>query len=68
VKPLPEGQYIKHFQYGLGVVLESDEDRTSIDFNEHGTKVFVTSILSVEPADGAPPPRKRARRAKKKIK
>lgn len=54
MKALPEGQYIKHFQYGLGVVLESDEDRTSIDFNEHGTKVFVTSILSVEPADGAP--------------
>jgi hypothetical protein len=67
VKPLPEGQYIKHFQYGLGVVLESDEDRTSIDFNEHGTKVFVTSILAVEPADGAPPPRKRVKRAKKKV-
>jgi hypothetical protein len=66
VKPLPEGQYIKHAQYGLGVILESDEDRTSIEFDEHGTKVFVTNILVVEPADGAPPPRKRAKRAKKK--
>ncbi len=65
MKPLPEGQYIKHFQYGLGVVSESDEDRTSIDFDLHGLKTFVTSILVVEPADGVPPKRKRAKRAKK---
>jgi hypothetical protein len=65
VKPLPEGQYIKHFQYGLGVVSDSDEDRTSIDFDLHGPKTFVTSILVVEPAEGVPPKRKRAKRAKK---
>jgi hypothetical protein len=68
LKPLPEGQYIKHFQYGLGVVIESDEERTSIDFNDHGSKVFVTSIMVVEPAEGEPPKRKRAKRAKKPAK
>jgi hypothetical protein len=68
LKPLPEGQYIKHSQYGLGVVIESDEERTSIDFNDHGPKLFVTSIMVVEFAEGEPPKRKRAKRAKKPAK
>jgi hypothetical protein len=65
LKPLPEGQYIKHFQYGLGVVTESDEERTSIEFDQHGPKIFVTSIMVVELAEGTPPKRRRAKRAKK---
>jgi len=65
LKALPEGQYIKHFQYGLGVVTESDNDRTSIDFDLHGPKRFVTSIMVVEQAEGTPPKRKRAKRVKK---
>jgi hypothetical protein len=65
MKALAEGQYIKHFQYGLGVVVESDEERTSIDFDLHGPKKFVTGLMVVEPAEGTPPKRKRARRPKK---
>ena len=65
MKALAEGQYIKHFQYGLGVVTESDSERTSIDFDLHGPKKFVTSIMVVEMAEGTPPKRKRAKRAKK---
>ena len=67
MKALPEGQYIKHFQYGLGVITESDNDRTSIDFDLHGMKKFVTSIMVVEIAEGTPPKRKRAKRAKKTV-
>ncbi|MGA7918762.1 MAG: hypothetical protein WCA38_03750 [Candidatus Acidiferrales bacterium] len=67
MKALPEGQYIKHFQYGLGVITESDNDRTSIDFDLHGIKKFVTSIMVVEPAEGTPPKRKRAKRTKKAV-
>jgi len=67
LKSLPEGQYIKHFQYGLGVITESDNDRTSIDFDLHGMKKFVTSIMVVEPAEGTPPKRKRAKRVKKTV-
>ena len=67
MKALPEGQYIKHFQYGLGVITESDNDRTSIDFDLHGMKKFVTSIMVVELAEGTPPKRKRAKRAKKAV-
>jgi hypothetical protein len=65
LKALQEGAYIKHFQYGLGVVTESDNERTSIEFDLHGPKKFVTSIMVVEAAEGTPPKRARAKRKKK---
>jgi hypothetical protein len=65
LKALEEGAYIKHFQYGLGVVTESNSDRTSIDFDLHGIKKFVTSIMVVDAAEGTPPKRRRAKKVKK---
>jgi hypothetical protein len=65
LKALAEGLYIKHSQYGLGVITDSDSERTSIDFDLHGLKKFVTSIMVVEPAEGTPPKRARAKRKKK---
>ncbi|MBZ5661852.1 MAG: hypothetical protein LAO08_15725 [Acidobacteriia bacterium] len=65
MKALAEGLYIKHFQYGLGVITDSDSERTSIDFDLHGMKKFVTSMMVVEPAEGTPPKRSRAKRKKK---
>jgi len=62
MKALQEGAYVKHFQYGLGVVTESDSQRTSIDFDLHGVKKFVTSIMVVEHAEGTPPRRPRRRK------
>jgi hypothetical protein len=61
---LSAGQYIKHFQYGCGVITESSPERTTIDFDAHGIKKFVTSLMVVEPADGVPPKRRRAKRVK----
>lgn len=61
---LEAGQYIKHFQYGCGVITESGSERTTIDFDAHGIKKFVTSLMVVEPADGVPPKRRRAKRVK----
>lgn len=63
MKGLAEGQYVRHFQYGCGVITETDADRTTIDFDQHGLKKFVTGIMVVEPAEGVPP--KRSRRRKK---
>ena len=60
----PAGQYIKHFQYGCGVITESKLDRTTIDFDAHGIKIFVTSLMVVEMAEGTPPKRRRAKRPK----
>lgn len=67
MKALQEGAYIKHFQYGLGVVTESDNERTLIEFDLHGPKKFVTSIMVVEAAEGTPPKRARAKRKKKVV-
>ena len=65
MKALEEGAYIKHFQYGLGIVTESNSDRTSIDFDLYGMKKFVTSIMVVDLAEGTPPKRRRAKKIKK---
>jgi hypothetical protein len=67
MKALREGAYIKHFQYGLGVVTDSNVEYTSIDFDVHGMKKFVTSIMIVEPAEGTPPKRSRTKRRKKSL-
>jgi hypothetical protein len=67
LKALPIGQYIKHFQYGCGVITDSNEERTSIDFDLHGPKKFVTHLMVVDPAEGTPPKRPRAKRKKKII-
>lgn len=67
MKVLAEGLYVKHFQYGCGVVTASNEERTSIDFDLHGLKKFVTSMMVVEPAEGTPPKRPGGRRRKKAV-
>jgi len=59
MRTLPQGQYIKHVQYGLGVVTQSDAERTSFDFHLHGPKKFATKLMVVELTDEAPPPKPR---------
>jgi hypothetical protein len=65
LKALAKDLYIKHFQYGCGVVTESDSEHTRIDFDLHGLKLFMTGLMVVEPAEGTPP--KRTRRRKKAV-
>lgn len=64
MKFFKESQYLKHPKYGLGVVTESNPDRTTIKFDVHGEKKFVTSMVTVELLDGAPPKPARTRRKK----
>ena len=45
---LSEGQYIRHGQYGMGVVTESNSERTTVQFADHGVRKFVTSIWTAE--------------------
>lgn len=61
MKALPEGQYIKHYRYGMGVVTESDDRQTSIDFDLHGLRRFVTTVMVVELSNVTPPTRERAK-------
>jgi hypothetical protein len=66
VQVLSNGQQIKHQQYGLGVVTESDVERTAIDFDDHGRKLFVTSLMSAELIGEAPANPTRAKRRSRK--
>ena len=62
---IPEGQFVRHAQYGLGVVMQSGVERTSIDFHLYGIKKFATGLMTVELTDEAPPPKPRPARRKK---
>ena len=64
MRTLGEGQQLKHDLYGLGVVTQSDNERTTIDFDDHGKKLFVTSMMTVELIGEAPavPPKRRRRK------
>ena len=65
MQSMQEGQTIKHDVYGLGIVTASDGDRTSVDFDDHGPKLFVTSIMVAELIGEAPatPPKTKRRKA-----
>lgn len=62
MQALSTGQQIKHQQYGLGVVAESDSERTLIEFDDHGRKLFVTSLMTAELIGEAPANPTRAKR------
>lgn len=56
---LKPGQYIRHAKYGCGTIVTRDEDRTTVDFDTAGVKMFVTGLAAFELAEGQAPPRKR---------
>jgi hypothetical protein len=63
VKAYKPSQYLKHAVFGFGTVTESDTERTTIDFEIHGKKKFVTNLLQVELLDSGPAkPVKRGRK------
>jgi hypothetical protein len=55
LKVLREGQCLRHELFGVGIALGSNEERTTIDFYEHGLKTFVTRMLDAELVADAPP-------------
>ena len=61
------GQYVRHAKYGCGTILTRDPDRTTVDFDTAGVKMFVTTMAAFEVAEGEQPKKKRSgsRRAAK---
>jgi hypothetical protein len=55
MKVLREGQCLRHDLYGIGIATGSNEERTTIDFYEHGRRTFVTHMLQAELVPEAPP-------------
>ncbi len=56
---LKAGQYIRHAKYGLGTIISRDENRTVVDFDTAGMKLFVTTMATFEVAEGQAPVRKK---------
>ena len=54
MKALRDGQCLRHERYGIGIATTSNDERTTIDFYEHGRKVFVTALLQAELVAEAP--------------
>ena len=61
---LSVSQRVQHEKYGLGVISETDAEYTVIEFDEHGRKKFLTSLVSLQSSDEPPPKRRRARKKK----
>ena len=49
MKQPAEGQWLSHERFGIGVATRTTETRTTIEFDEHGTKTFVTDMLQATP-------------------
>ena len=56
-----QGAQVEHSKYGLGSVVTCSDEYTSIKFDEHGEKKFVTPIVlpNLKKSDRQPPAEKR---------
>ena len=65
MKSMPVTSRVVHEKYGLGVITEVDPQYTTINFDDHGKKKFVTDIVSLKSSDEPPPKRRRGGRKPK---
>lgn len=62
---LAEGQWVSHALFGVGVTARSTGERTTIKFDLHGLKTFVTQMLQVERIAAPDRPAAAPRRSRK---
>jgi hypothetical protein len=55
---------IHHTVHGHGTILKVDERRTTIAFDDAGTRTFVTSMVELAKSDEPAPARRSARKKK----
>lgn len=62
------GARVAHAQYGAGTISATDDQYTVIEFDDHGSKRFITRMVALEstsvPAPAKATPAKRARKKK----
>ncbi len=61
-----KGDRVVQAQYGPGTVAEANAQHTVIDFDNHGSRTFVTSMVTLERTSEPAPVRPSARRARSK--
>ena len=59
MKTIQASQRVEHEQYGHGTITEVAADYTTVEFDLHGRKKFVTSIVKLKPSDEPQPPRRK---------
>jgi hypothetical protein len=57
MRSFDKGDRVLHQQYGAGTLADVNEFHTVIDFDEHGVRKFVTSMVSLERTPIPAPPR-----------
>ena len=64
------GKRVTQASYGPGTIVSTDERYTVIEFDDHGRRTFVTTMVALEPTSAPAPVRAgaagRARRAPRK--
>ena len=55
MKPFPKNSRVTQANYGSGTVTSSDESYTVIEFDEHGTRRFLTEMVVLTKSDVAAP-------------
>ena len=62
-----KGDRVVQPQYGAGTITEVNDRHTVIEFDEHGTRRFLTSMVTLESTSAPAPTRApRARKTRKK--
>ena len=51
------GKRVHQPSYGAGTIVSTDERYTVIEFDEHGRRTFVTSMVTLEPSSTPAPDR-----------
>jgi len=65
--PLPSaGSRVSQVTYGTGTVTSVNEYHTVIDFDEAGTRTFITSRVELTPSDTEAPVRAKKKAVRKK--
>ena len=59
------GARVSQDQYGPGTIIESNEHHTVIDFDEHGVRRFVTTMVKLESSTVAAPVKAKGRARRK---
>ena len=60
------GKRVLQDQYGSGTVVESNERHTVIDFDDHGVKRFVTTMVDLKASTTPAPAKTRRSRSSRK--
>jgi hypothetical protein len=68
VQIFTKGDRVVQPQYGPGTIADTNAEHTVVDFDNHGSRMFITSMVALEPTNEPAPNRPhpaRPRRTKK---